>query len=293
MIVKKFIVLSFAWALAITLMAQEETLDPKTENKILDSLYIEEFQEKHPPKVLHAEPLYIDLIRDLGARKGEKEWNFGFGLTDNLKYDTYQALIEYEWAPVNRLGLEVELPVTIVAPYRNGESAGNGSDIPRSRIESLKTAMQWSFYVSEKRKTTLALGYINELEFSDLKEFGSPLFKGNIYNPFLIAAKRLNNNWHALLYTGPQMEHSFKTNSIHTQYEIHSNVHYMISGTRNFLGLEINKYVQKDSFSMTLRPQMRVGIAENFLIGIVGGIPISRENQRFSMFTRIIWEPKH
>jgi hypothetical protein len=29
---------------------------------------------REPDKVLHAELLYIDLIRDLGARKGEKEW---------------------------------------------------------------------------------------------------------------------------------------------------------------------------------------------------------------------------
>jgi len=79
-----------------------------------DSLYIQQFEDyKEPDKVFHAEPLFIDLIRDLGARKGEKEWNIGLGLTDNLKFDSYGALIEYEWAPINRLGLEVELPFTI------------------------------------------------------------------------------------------------------------------------------------------------------------------------------------
>jgi hypothetical protein len=46
-------------------------------------------------------------------------------------------------------------------------------------------------------------------------------------------------------------------------------------------------------FDMTIRPQMRLGIAENFLVGIVGGIPVNRENERFSMFTRLIWEPGH
>lgn len=44
---------------------------------------------------------------------------------------------------------------------------------------------------------------------------------------------------------------------------------------------------------MVIRPQMRVGIADNFMVGIVGGIPVNRENQRFSMFTRLIWEPGH
>lgn len=43
-------------------------------NRRLDSLYIDEVQDQRvPDKVLHAEPMYIDLIRDLGARKGERE----------------------------------------------------------------------------------------------------------------------------------------------------------------------------------------------------------------------------
>ena len=32
-------------------------------------------EKKAPLKLHHAEPLYIDLKRDLGARKGESEWN--------------------------------------------------------------------------------------------------------------------------------------------------------------------------------------------------------------------------
>lgn len=51
---------------------------------------------KKPAKVLHAEPLYVDLIRDLGTRKGEKEWNVGLGLKNNNTFDKYTALVEYE-----------------------------------------------------------------------------------------------------------------------------------------------------------------------------------------------------
>lgn len=67
----------------------------------------------------------------------------------------------------------------------------------------------------------------------------------------------------------------------------------MIPGTRNFVGVEFNKTVQNGDFDMTIRPQMRVGIADNFLIGIVTGIPVSRENERFSTFLRLIYEPGH
>ncbi len=150
-------------------------------NNEKDSLYIAEVEErKEPAKVLHAEPLYIDLIRDLGARKGEKEWNLGLGLTDKLNFDAYEALVEYEWAPIDRLGLEVELPFTFYSPTGNEKVQA-----PSSKLNSLKLALQWSFLVNEEKATTMALGYINELEFSDFGRFGKPLIKGNVYNPFL------------------------------------------------------------------------------------------------------------
>lgn len=269
-----------------------ESLFSQTElelNKTLkDSLYIDEVQNKtEKPKVLHAEPLYIDLIRDLGARKGEKEWNVGFGITDNDLYDEYLALVEYEWAPIDRLGFEVELPFTIYPSNRNGMSPG-------SKLNSIKLAVQYSFYVSEKQKTSLALGYIQEFEMNEFNNYSNgKLFVGNVYNPFFVAAKRWGNNFHTLLYTGPAIIHHFLDNSSYTNWQINSNVHYMISGTRNFIGIEFNKEVTKTDFDMTIRPQMRVGISENLLIGIVTGIPISRENERFSTFFRLIYEPSH
>lgn len=262
----------------------------QNEKQAKDSIYIHEVEMQfEKPKVLHAEPLYIDLIRDLGARKGEKEWNFGFGLADNLEFDSYEALVEYEWAPIDRLGLEVEVPFTFYSPLK-----GTANDsIPANRMNSLKIAAQWSFFVNERYATSMALGYINEFELSDFQNFGKPLIKGNIYNPFLVVAKRWGNNIHSLIYTGPMIEQTFKTNDFHFAYDINTNFHYMITGTRNFIGVEFNKSIEKKDFEMTIRPQMRIGISENFLIGIVAGIPVTRENERFSAFARLIWEPKH
>lgn len=259
------------------------------DNTVIDSLYIHEVEErKDPPKVLHAEPLFIDLIRDLGARKGEKEWNVGLGLADNNTYDQYTALVEYEWAPIDRLGLEVELPFSFHYPM---EGAAN---VPGNRLQSLKMAGQYSFFVNEKISTSMAIGYIHEFELNDFNNYGrARLVTGNVYNPFFIAAKRWGQNFHTLLYTGPQFFHHFEDNSMHTVWQINSNVHYMIPGTRNFVGIEFNKEVTKHDFEMTIRPQMRVGIADNLLIGIVTGVPIKRENERFSSFLRLIYEPGH
>ncbi|MGB0806586.1 MAG: HAEPLYID family protein, partial [Salibacteraceae bacterium] len=150
-------------------------------NKESDSLFIEEYQDENGKvKILHAEPLYIDLIRDLGARKGEKEWNLGMGLTDNLTFDTYEALVEYEFAPIDRLGFEIELPFLVYSPQTNISK----DSVPSSKMESLKLGTQWSFLVDEKSSTSMALGYIHEFEFNDFENFGNPLFVGNVFNPF-------------------------------------------------------------------------------------------------------------
>jgi hypothetical protein len=185
--------------------------------------------------------------------------------------------------------LEIEVPFTFYSP-QNGTSRDS---IPSDRMESLKLAAQWSFYVNEKISTSMALGYINEFEFSDFRSFGNPLIKGNLFNPFFVVAKRWGSNFHTLIYTGPMIERNFNTRETHSTYELNTNVHYMIIGTRNFIGIEFNKSFAPGDFDMTIRPQMRLGISDDFMIGIVAGIPVDRENQRLSSFLRVIWEPGH
>jgi hypothetical protein len=283
--------LSFLLPVLLPVLAMAQEPDTaRTDNIRLDSLYIAEVEfAEGPVKVLHAEPLYIDLIRDLGARKGEKEWNLGFGMIDHLGHDVYEMLVEYEWAVADRLGLEIETPFRFYGASRNGRETPK----PANRMESLKLAAQWTFLVSERASTSLALGYIHEFELPPFESFGTPLLTGHIYNPFFIAAKRWGHNFHTLIYTGPRIEYHLDTRHTHTPYELHTNFHYMIPGTRNFIGIEFNKSYIPGDFDMVIRPQMRVSLAENFLVGIVTGIPVERENQRFSMFTRLIWEPGH
>lgn len=261
------------------------------EKRRMDSLFIDEVQsnKKGKDKVLHAEPLFIDLIRDLGARKGEKEWNLGFGLNDKNQYDVYSALVEYEFAPINRLGFEVELPFSFHYPI-NGLQRDS---VPGNRLNSLKLATQYTFFVSEQIATSLAIGYIHEFELKAFRDYrNSRVFAGNLYNPFLIAAKRWGNNYNTLIYTGPQIFSHFNKRTV-VNWQLHTNLHYMIPGTRNFVGVEINKEWSTLGFNAVLRPQIRVGLADNLLVGIVSGIPFKRSNDRFSTFLRLIYEPGH
>ncbi|MFN3999096.1 HAEPLYID family protein [Algoriphagus sp.] len=287
---KKLLLLVLFGLGTLCAFAQDQSDTLKIQRQLLDSLFIEEVEKpekNQKPKVFHAEPLYIDLIRDLGARKGEKEWNVGFGMQDKRNYDEFEALIEYEWAPIDRLGLEVELPVSLYS-FRNGNKNGN---VPSNKIESIKVAAQYTFLVSEKRNTSLALGYIHEFELVEFDRLGEvDAFKGNLFNPFLIAAKRWGSNYHTLIYTGPRIEKAYGGQA-NIGYEVNYNLHYMVTGTRNFIGLELNQEIHNGKSFATLRPQMRVGLAENLMIGIVSAIPIGQPDAGLGSFVRLIYEP--
>lgn len=92
----------------------------------------------------------------------------------------------------------MEVSFTFYSPL-NGMARDS---IPSNRINSLKLAAQCTFFVSEPMATSMALGYIDEFELSDFRNFGRPLITGNIYNPFLVVAKRWGNNYHSLFFTG-------------------------------------------------------------------------------------------
>lgn len=241
-------------------------------------------------KINHAEPLYIDLIRDLGARKGEREWNVGLGMTDKFVHDQYIALVEYEWAIADRLGVEVELPFSVYLPNKTGQEQSRPSD----RLESIKTAAQWTFLVKPKAGLSMALGIIHELRMQDFDRLSKDqLITGSVINPFVVAAKRLGADWHSLIYAGPRLTNNFISGNWDKFMEINTNFHYVIPGTKNFIGIEFNKSFERNGFDMVIRPQMRLVIHDSLMVGIVPGIPVSKERERLSSFLRLIYEPRH
>ena len=269
--------------------AQAARLDSaKSKKAVADSLFIQETEGGAlKDKVLHAEPLYIDLMRDLGARKGEKEWNVGLGMTDKLDYNSYLALVEYEFAPVDRLGLEIELPFEFTSGI-NGSV--NPDSRPGNRLKSLKLGAQYTFYVSEEKSTSAAIAYLHEFKMVEFSEYGNgSIWAGNIYNPFFVIAKRWGANFHTLLYTGPSLER-FK-NGRNDSWQINTSLHYMVPGSHSFIGLETNMDVWKNNFVTVFRPQMRLVISDALMVGVVIGIPANFQTERLSSFVRLIYEP--
>lgn len=254
-----------------------------------DSVFLERVERvTSSPKVYHAEPIGIDLMRDLGARKGEAEWNVGLSQKDKGTYSELLTFVEYEWAPVNRLGLEVEMPMVLHAPLGSG-----GERPPRDQIEGLKLAGMYTFQVDTARHWSSAFGYLHEVL---LNETSAVLLRrpvdGQVFNPFLVTARRWTDNWHTLLYAGPRYVRRSGGGWERPVFEANWNVHYMVPGTRNFVGLEVNQSVEARRNNFVLRPQMRVGINDHFLIGIAGGVPVNRDQERAGTFIRLIYEPK-
>lgn len=236
-----------------------------------------------PVKVKHAEPLYIDLMRDLGARKGEAEFNIGYGIAKYKNKREQNAFIEYEWAAADRLGLEVEIPLSFTQ---------TDQQVITNRIDGIKLATQYTFLVNEKHQTSLAIGYMHEMEFVNQRQFKkeSALFKGFVATPFFIAAKNFNQ-FSTLIYTGPEFEYDFKNHSTETKWALNASVHYMIPNSSHFIGIENNLRMEKGYVEYIMRPQIKIGILHNLAIGIVSGIPIKSKEFELDFMTRIIWEP--
>jgi hypothetical protein len=239
-----------------------------------------------PDKVSHAEPLYLDLVRDLGARKGEKEINIGADFSNSTHYNTNAFLIEYEFAPINRLGLEVE------ADFSFYKRIHTNSETPGNKLECLRFSTQYSFFVSTKLQTTMALGYTQIAEFTAFKNYGKADFMtGTVYNPFFIAAKRWGKSFHSLSYISPMLEHTFATNALCLNWQINTSFHYVIPQTKHFIGVELNKEFHDGVFCMTIRPQVKMKLSPKVALGLVTGIPVINQEEGYSSFVRIIYEP--
>ena len=236
-------------------------------------------------KVSHAEPLYNDLVRDLGARKGEKELNAAYDFKKMKNYNENAFLVEYEFAPINRLGLEIE------ADFSFFNRTNNTGEVPNNKLENLRFSTQYSFFVSTKLKTTLAVGYTQIIEFNDFKNYGkSKLITGTVYNPFFVAAKRFHENFHTIIYTSPLIEHDFDTNKIVLNWQINTSFLYTIPQTKHFVGFEFNHEIIDRKYELTIRPQIKLKMNEKLALGFVAGIPVNKANENWSSFCRMIYE---
>lgn len=237
-------------------------------------------------KVSHAEPLFFDLVRDLGARKGEKEINIGADFTKGARYNEQAYLIEYEFAPINRLGFEVEADVALF-----NKKGYYTSDVPQNKWEGIRLSTQYSFFVSTKINTTLAVGYTQIMEFANFINYGkSDFLSGTTYNPYFIAAKRWGARFHTLIYISPLLQQDFESRSWSSKLQLNASVHYVFLRTNHFVGIEVNQEFSKGKMELMVRPQVKLKLTRKLAVGGVLGIPIHKTQAQFSTFLRVIYE---
>lgn len=244
-------------------------------------------QANKPLKLKHAEPLYMDLIRDLGARKGEKEINLGLNYAGDDGYSELGGFMEYEFAVANRWGMEVEADLSFYNIYHEMQAA----DVPHNRIESLKWANQFTFLVSAKWQTSMAIALIHEFRFHSFNSIRQQhrLMKGTAENAVLIMAKRWGKHIHSLIYTGPEWFFSSGTVNDYLGYQLHSSVHYVWRGG-HFVGIECNQEKDQIGWQTVFHPQVKFSITNEFAIGLVTGVPLGNATENISFMTRLVWE---
>jgi hypothetical protein len=207
------------------------------------------------------------------------------GMTSARSYTAHTYLVEYEFAPLNRLGMEIELPLAFYSPV----SKESGAHLQEhSGIEGIKTAVQYSFFVSAKMQTTMAAGYIFESEQGP----GLLRRRGGLHNPFVIIAKKWGSQFHSLIYAGPSFEHDAEHKNKKNAWLVNANVHYMLPGTRNFVGIETNEKIDHQHLEMIVRPQVKMTLSATQSLGLALGIPAGAHETHLDFLLRWVYEPR-
>lgn len=242
-----------------------------------------------PYKIKHAEPLYVDLMRDLGAHRGEKEINVGMSYQEMGDYSAMQGFAEYEFAVADRLGLEVEMPFSL---YRHSGAMTDLSSIPHSKVEGLKLAGQYTFLVARRAQVSMAIAFIHEFRFHSpySVRHGKDFFYANSENPIFIAAKRWGKHVHTLLYTGPEWVFSAEPGQRQFAYQLNYSLHYMVEGN-HFVGMEVNQEWTQHGWETMLHPQVKVSLSHHVALGLVTGVPTGHHRESPQLMTRLIVEP--
>ncbi len=93
-----------------------------------------------------------------------------------------------------------------------------------------------------------------------------------------------------ITFAGPILKHTLNTEFTDVDWQFNTSVDYEIPNSSHFIGIEFNKKIVDSEFRMTMRPQGKIQINEGLAIGLVAGFPITKSQQKFSSFFRVIYE---
>lgn len=171
------------------------------------------------------EPMIFDLMRPLGARRGEMEVN---------------ALVDYDaragglsWAPELEYAFDDGFALEVELPFENADLS------------------KYKFGLQKTMETDLARGMINGWQSILYKDYGSKYISADVT---YIHALRWNERWSSVSLLGLRMHHL----NGHTRTDplLNNSVLYDVS-TRLTLGLEFNHEMQSGNrWRYRVTPQM-------------------------------------
>ena len=277
----------------------------KMKNKLITVLAISfialnanaQTDKKDEVELKHYMPLYLDIPAEMNVKKGYKELNIAGGYADFKDFSGQKGLIEYDFAPIDKLGFEIEVPFTFVQekhalPVTDQHSVPEEGSAP-SNAMALRIGFNYALFASQEAKTSISVGYFNEFELTPFKHFGKPLLEGNVYNPFIAVAKIWGTRFHTMIYTGTATKQSFEHHETVTAVRFNTILTYRIgkANKESFVGIECNQtWAYGVSGLMVLRPQAQIQVTEKCKLGFVLGVPVATSNHlNASGFMRLIY----
>jgi hypothetical protein len=288
---------------AVQLRAQRDECHTPHQRDSLHVLRLEHTWEGD--KLFHAEPLFMDLVRDLGARRGERELGLAWGQSVSSRYVAHLMFLEYEWAPADNWGLEVELPMHLHYTPRDMQATApdphaSTTSSNRSHTElAARAGVQHTLRIWRTHHLSVGMGYYHQSTLASLGEWAhQPMVQRTQGLLYGVMAKRWGYRWHLTAQAGPRWQATHSAHAVPADAwlaEIHTSVQFLLPGTPNFAGLEVNSGWGANQQWLTLRPQLRLSLAHHFLVGLALGIPIvsEPEHEHLSGFVRLMWEPSH
>lgn len=239
------------------------------------------------PKIKHVDPVFEDLTTALGARKGDKEANVNFGYARlRSNHHIVEAQLEYEFAPMDNLGFEINIPFSL---YVNNDLAT--VERPGNQMEFVQWASQYTFYSNPQKGISMALGFKNIFDISSPeRESNNFQIQSINYYPFLVFGKNWRDKFFLLFSGGPELTQELRPLEWELGFNLNSNFHYGFSKKDHFIGLEINKKMQDGAMEMYIRPQLILDVGKDFIFGLAIGFPTGKEDEKINGFLRLAYQ---
>ena len=232
-------------------------------------------QQPVKQNIKHVEPLQVDLIQDLNARKGDRQLEIDFEIDLEHRYNAVSVELEYEHAFSQRLGMEIAIPLSL---YGMKPGYNTGENVLHNKVEGLKLGLQYTFSTIQRARTTMAIALIHENHFHSFTSIkkGSHFIKGYSETAALVAARRWGRRIHTMLYTGPEWELMSGTvlkPILHTDLSIHWQL-----TKHQFIGVE---YVYKSGKEEVpeIYPQVKMALTRHTALCLAAAIPAKRTQE--------------